>query len=61
VVPRIEKYEISTGKRTAVQKLTADRSAVTSVWNPVISADEKSYAYWFDRSLSVLYLVDGVR
>ena len=59
--PRIEKYEIATGKRTLVQELTAGRTAVTSVWDPVISADGQSYAYWFDHTLSVLYIVESGR
>jgi len=61
VSPRIERYEIATGKRTTVQVLTAGRTAVTSVWNAVLSSDESSYAYTFDRTLSVLYAVEGVQ
>jgi hypothetical protein len=61
VSPRIERYEVFTGKRKVVQELTAGGSAVTSVWNVVLSADELSYAYTFDRSVSVLYAVEGVR
>ncbi len=61
VSPRIERFDMGSGQRTTIQELAAGRAGVTSVWNAEISADEKSYAYTFDRSISVLYAVEGVR
>lgn len=38
-----------------------DSAGVTAIVNVRITPDGKSYAYSFDRELSDLFLVDGVR
>jgi len=57
-------YEVdwASGRRQLWKELLpADVAGVTFIRSPHISADGKSYAYSYNRILSQLYLVDGLR
>ena len=59
---RIERVTLPSGNRDFVRTLgPAELSGVYSVNNPVLSEDEKSYAYSFSRTLSHLFIVEGAR
>ena len=54
--------DIATGRRQLVATLGPnDPAGVTAVLNVRMTADGKSYAYSFDRELSDLFVVEGVR
>jgi serine/threonine protein kinase len=56
------KLDLATGKREQVKMLIpSDPAGVTAVVSVRMTADGKAYAYSFDRELSDLFLVDGVR
>jgi hypothetical protein len=59
---RIERVTFPAGRRELLRTVgPADLSGVTSVSSPFVSADEKSYAYVFTRTISHLFLVEGAR
>jgi dipeptidyl aminopeptidase/acylaminoacyl peptidase len=59
---RVERLDLSTGQRTLVRELApVDRVGANAVYGVSFSADEKSYAYAFERILGALYSVEGVR
>jgi hypothetical protein len=59
---RVDRVEIATGRRTLWKEITlADRAGITGVGPVVITPDGKYYAYRYGRSLSDLYLVEGLR
>jgi len=59
---RVDRLDLSTGQRTLLRELApADRAGVTVIEAVSFSADEKSYAYGFKRSVGSLYAVEGVR
>ena len=58
----VYRLDLTTGKRELVRTLAPNDSAgVTAIVNVRMTPDGKSYAYSFDRELSDLFLVDGVR
>jgi Tol biopolymer transport system component len=58
----VYRLDLTTGKREHVRTLAPnDAAGVTAIVNVRITPDGKSYAYSFDRELSDLFLVDGVR
>jgi Tol biopolymer transport system component len=58
----LSRLDIATGARQAMRKIgPADAAAVTTVGPIVSSADGKTYVYSYARSLSDLFLVDGVK
>jgi eukaryotic-like serine/threonine-protein kinase len=58
----VYRLDLTTGKREHVRTLAPnDPAGVTAIVNVRITPDGKSYAYSFDRELSDLFLVDGVR
>jgi dipeptidyl aminopeptidase/acylaminoacyl peptidase len=58
----VYRLDIATGKRQLVATLGPnDPAGVTAVLNVRMTADGKSYAYSFDRELSDLFVVEGVR
>ncbi len=58
----VYRLDLATGKRELVTTLApADPAGVTAVLNVRMTADGKAYAYSFDRELSDLFLVEGVR
>jgi Tol biopolymer transport system component len=59
---RIERVPLPSGRRSPVRTVgPADLGGVTSVSATFLSDDEKSYAYVFSRTVSHLFLVEGVR
>jgi serine/threonine protein kinase len=58
----VYRLDLATGKRELVATLApADPAGVTAVLNIRMTADGKAYAYSFDRELSDLFIVEGVR
>jgi Tol biopolymer transport system component len=59
---RIERLALSTGRREFVRSIgPTDLGGVLSVAPPAMSADEKSYAFTYSRTISQLFLVGGAR
>src|SRR5579862_1670797 len=58
----IAKIELATGKRTVWKQLTpADAAGVDSIGGLTITPDEKSFVYAYARTLSDLYVVEGLK
>jgi Tol biopolymer transport system component len=58
----VYRLDLSTGKRELVATLApSDSAGVTAIINVRMTADGKTYAYSFERELSDLFLVEGVR
>ena len=58
----VYRIELATGKRQIVNTVSvSDPAGVTAVVNMRITPDGKAYAYSYNRELSDLYLVAGVR
>ena len=58
----VYRLDVGTGKRDLVATLApSDSAGVTAIATVRMTADGKSYAYSFDRELSDLFLVEGVR
>lgn len=58
---RVYRISIPDGGRTLFKEIMPpDRVGVRSVRSIVISLDEKSYAYTYNRDMDTLYLLDGV-
>jgi hypothetical protein len=59
---RIDRYELATGKRTLLREITlADPTGVEAIQTAHLSADGRSYCYSFMRSLSRLYVIEGLK
>jgi eukaryotic-like serine/threonine-protein kinase len=59
---RIDRVDLATGKRTFVREVTpADPTGVTRISTLQLTPDGRAYCYSFMRSLSRLYMVDGLR
>jgi hypothetical protein len=59
---RVERYEIGTGKRTFFKDITvADPTGVEDINSVLVTPDGRGYCYSYPRSLSRLYVVDGLR
>jgi hypothetical protein len=62
VPARVYRIELATGRRTLWKELSpADPVGVTKIDDLQIAQDAKAYAYSYIRTLSDLYLVDGLR
>jgi hypothetical protein len=58
----IERIDLATGKRTFVREVTpSDPTGVTRISTLQLTPDGRAYCYSFMRSLSRLYMVDGLR
>ena len=58
----ISRIELSTGKRTVWKQLfPADAAGVDSIGGIQITPDAKSYTYSYPRTLSDLYVVEGLK
>jgi hypothetical protein len=61
VPAKIARIEVATGQRTAWKEIApADPAGVWSILRVMLTRDGRSYAYGFSRSLSELYLVEGL-
>ncbi len=59
---RYDRLDLATGKRMLVREITpADTTGVASLADVRLTPDGKSYCYSFMRSLSRLYVIDGLR
>ncbi len=59
---RVERLDITTGQRQLWRQLMpADAAGVTDIGLILVSADAKSYVYEYGRTLSDLYLVEGLK
>ncbi len=59
---RIERLDLSTGKRTIIREVApADPTGVARISALQLTPDGRAYCYSFMRSLSRLYMVDGLR
>ena len=59
---RIDRLDLASGKRSAWKQIAlVDPTGVDSIQNVQLTPDGKSYCYSFIRSLSRLYVVDGLR
>jgi Tol biopolymer transport system component len=59
---KVFKLDVSTGSRKVIRELLPeDLVGLDSVFTLRVSGDEKSYAYSYQRSLSELYLVSGLK
>jgi hypothetical protein len=58
----VYRLDVATGRRQLVVTLApSDTAGVTAVINVRMTPDGKTYAYSFDRELSDLFQVEGVR
>ncbi len=58
----LERIDLATGRRAFVREITpADPTGVTRISTLQLTPDGRAYCYSFMRSLSRLYLVDGLR
>jgi hypothetical protein len=59
---RVERYEIATGRRSFFKDITvADPTGVEDVESVHVTPDGRAYCYSYMRSLSRLYVMDGLR
>jgi len=59
---KIVKVNVSTGERKVIREVMPDdRVGLDSIFSVRVSADEKSLAYSYQRTLSELYLVTGLK
>jgi eukaryotic-like serine/threonine-protein kinase len=59
---RVDRLDLSTGRRERWKELApADRTGVISISTIFLSADGTAYAYTYQRLLSELYLVEGLK
>jgi len=58
---KIQKVDVTTGRVTPWKEIEpADVAGVMTPWPVVVSADERTLVYSFQRSLSELFVVDGL-
>jgi hypothetical protein len=58
---RIDRLELATGKRTFFKEITpSDPTGVASIASVQLTPDGRSYCYSFMRSLSRLYVIEGL-
>jgi Tol biopolymer transport system component len=62
VPARIERLDLSSGRRVLVRTVgPTDLTGVLQIGTPLLSADDKAYAYSCRRMISHLFLVDGAK
>ena len=60
VPARIERVDLSTGRRTLIRELApSDRAGLTSVFGVDIANDGQTYAYSYWKRVSRLFVVKG--
>jgi hypothetical protein len=58
----IERLDLATGERSVLFELApADRRGAVNVVGASLSADASAYAYSYQRTLSVLFAIEGAR
>jgi len=59
---KVYQLELATGcKKPWKEFQPADSTGITSVWSILLTPDGKSYVYSYNRLLSDLYLVEGLK
>ena len=59
---RVEKVDLATGKRTPWRSFApADRTGLVEIRTIMVTPDESAWAYTYDRTLSDLYVAEGLR
>jgi Tol biopolymer transport system component len=59
---RVQRLDIGTGKKDFVREvMPADGSGIVDISPIILTPDGKSYVYGFQRTLSDLYILDGVK
>lgn len=58
---KIFRVNLSTGHRELWKEITPELTGLSSITSPILSEDAKSYVYSCSRTLSDLYLVDGLQ
>ena len=59
---RIARLDLRTGRREPWKELTpADPAGVHNLWRVLLTSDGRHYAYSYQRDLSDLYLVEGLK
>jgi hypothetical protein len=62
VPAQVFRIDLATGKRTLWKSLEpADAAGIDTIGRVLLSADAKSYVYSYVRTLSDLYLVEGLK
>jgi eukaryotic-like serine/threonine-protein kinase len=63
VIPvRLDRLDLATGKRSFLREITlADPTGVETIETAHVSSDGRAYCYSFMRSLSRLYVIEGLR
>lgn len=62
VPAKISRLDVGTGQRTVWKEIApADPAGIWSMMRVMLTRDGRSYAYGFSRSLSELYLVEGLK
>jgi hypothetical protein len=59
---RVHRLDITTGKKEFVREvMPADGSGIVDIAPIILTPDGKAYVYGFQRTLSDLYILDGVK
>jgi Tol biopolymer transport system component len=59
---QVFRVDVATGQRTSWRSLEpADAAGIDTIRGVLISADDKAYVYGYSRTLSDLYLVQGLK
>jgi Tol biopolymer transport system component len=59
---RVQRLDVATGKKEFVREvMPADGSGIVDISPVILTPDAKSYVYGFQRTLSDLYVIDGVK
>jgi len=59
---KIWRLDMATGQEKLVKQLSpSDPAGILEIWQVHLTPDEKAYVYGYDRYLSELYIVDGLR
>ena len=62
IATRVSKVDVATGKITPWKTfIPSDRAGIVGIPNVKVTPDERSYAYTYDRRLSELYIISGLK
>jgi hypothetical protein len=62
VPAQVIRVDVATGQRSAWRSFEpADAAGIDTIRGVLVSADNKSYVYGYSRTLSDLYLVQGLK
>ena len=62
IATSVSKVDVATGKVTPWKTfIPSDRAGIVGIANVKITPDERSYAYTYERRLSELYIISGLK